>query len=143
MNDELKPCPFCGGEANLRPTFDVVGWTTDDEAVEVRSYVYECNNPECPAIVQTNTCPTEKEAAFAWNTRIAATDEQFSMAMHDGEAWVKNRTCRDVGDSEQFFRCNQCGCEVMLHEAVGDSTWNALYCGELRFCPNCGAEVQE
>ncbi len=60
------------------------------------------------------------------------------------EYYRAERTCHDVlADDEQFFRCSQCGCEVMLHEEVHTRTWNALWAGELNYCPNCGAKVVE
>lgn len=56
MKTELKPCPFCGGEAKIM--------------ISVLSYVM-CD--KCCA--ETNHYITEKEAIEAWNRRTEATDE--------------------------------------------------------------------
>ena len=62
-NEELKPCPFCGGEAEHR---------TDRELNGVTDWI-ECTNCSC----QTRTYYThikteidqEKQAIKAWNRR--------------------------------------------------------------------------
>lgn len=64
-NTELKPCPFCGGEAEL--TFngnDYVLWR----------YV-ECLNPECKVQTQQKT-QSKEQAAIAWNTRAELKDKE-------------------------------------------------------------------
>ncbi|MHB1368546.1 MAG: Lar family restriction alleviation protein [Eubacteriales bacterium] len=57
MNNEIKKCPFCGGEAKLHDN-TAIGW-----GVEV-----VCN--KCWA--STKKCmETEKIAIAAWNRRVA------------------------------------------------------------------------
>ena len=51
---ELKPCPFCGGEAEIR-----VGYN--------HSYV-RCSTPEC--YVRTRRYKTAEEAVGLWNRRV-------------------------------------------------------------------------
>ena len=58
MSEELKPCPFCGGEADL---------INND-------YVYEkwfagCHNGKCPVQPETYIHGTKDEAINAWNRR--------------------------------------------------------------------------
>lgn len=53
---DLKPCPFCGGEARM-------------ESVDLGVFWVECKN--CYA--ETICADTEDEAAAAWNRRV--TDE--------------------------------------------------------------------
>lgn len=127
MSNELKPCPFCGGEAKTfyceeSGTFDV-----------------QCQ--QCGAIPFIGSRTSEKktmaDVIAAWNARAAVTDEQFSLAVHDGRVWQVVRECRDVGTSSNFFRCSSCGCEIM--RCVDG--WKPLYMGEVNFCPNCGAKV--
>lgn len=55
MNEELKPCPFCGGEAKL-----CKGWC------ELDNYV-ECS--ECD--VRTKPENTKSGAIKVWNRRVA------------------------------------------------------------------------
>ena len=53
---ELKPCPFCGGEAELHGFHDLY-------------WVVEC--VRCYA--SANDCDTEQDAIEAWNTRVERT----------------------------------------------------------------------
>ena len=73
MSDELKPCPFCGGEAMAfrceeSGTFDV-----------------QCQ--QCGAIPFIGSRTSEKktmaDVIAAWNARAAVADEQFAMAVHE------------------------------------------------------------
>ena len=57
---DLKPCPFCGGEAELRHYEDF----TKDFSSVYKFYV-ECN--ECEA--QTKPIANVENAVSAWNTR--------------------------------------------------------------------------
>lgn len=127
MSDELKRCPHCGGEAKAfyceeSGTFDV-----------------QCQ--QCGAIPFIGSRTSEKktmaDVIAAWNARAAVTDEQFSLAVHDGRVWQVVRECHDAGTSSNFFRCSSCGCEIM--RCVDG--WKPLYMGEVNYCPNCGAKV--
>ncbi|MEQ1977395.1 Lar family restriction alleviation protein [Xenorhabdus sp. SGI240] len=53
MTDELKPCPFCGGESDVSEEFGG------------KYYVY-CG--DC-SVEQTEPSETEEEAIAAWNQR--------------------------------------------------------------------------
>lgn len=115
MTDELKPCPFCGGDARAfyceeSGTFDV-----------------QCQ--KCGAIPFIGSRTSEMKSLdaviVAWNTRAAVTDEQFAMAVHNGRA---ERTCRIVEDEEGRSSCSECGAAYLC-----------MY--EASYCPNCGAKV--
>lgn len=54
---ELKPCPFCGGDAELK-----------DLERQFDRWECSCNNPDCDAIVATYGS-TPEEAAEKWNRR--------------------------------------------------------------------------
>lgn len=69
MTDELKPCPFCGGDAMT---------CFDDERMIFRHSV-ECI--VCGG--RSGWYSTKEVAATAWNARAAVTDEQFSLAVHE------------------------------------------------------------
>lgn len=127
MSDELKVCPFCGGEARAfrceeSGTFDV-----------------QCQ--QCGAIPFIGSRTSEKktmaDVIAAWNTRAAVTDEQFAMAVHDGRALQAVRECKleecrwDNGQCTWGCRCTACGDKF---EHTSGITWN--------FCPNCGAKVE-
>lgn len=57
MNNELKPCPFCGGEAKVSNVFGRAGVICKDCQAEMRGYLGM----------------TEEEVKEAWNRRV--TDE--------------------------------------------------------------------
>ena len=56
---ELKPCPFCGGEADFHCWKS--GWTV------------ECNNNYCEILPETGVYRSKEEAAEAWNRRAGDT----------------------------------------------------------------------
>ena len=84
MSDELKPCPFCGGEARAF------------RCEESGTLDVQCQ--QCGAIPFIGSRTSEKktmaDVIAAWNARAAVTDEQFAMAVHDGRAWQAVRECR-------------------------------------------------
>lgn len=57
---ELKPCPFCGGEA----VFLKWGYC----------WSVECRNDYCDVLPETAICYTKEEAADIWNRRAGDTD---------------------------------------------------------------------
>jgi len=65
---DLKPCPFCGGEADFASTDTVIGtvWTV------------ECVNDavDCIGSALASTYNRKIEAATAWNIRALPTGEQ-------------------------------------------------------------------
>ena len=66
---KLKPCPFCGGMAILRSTYQYVRANT----LALQYYV-RCGNDTCELYVATCNRNTEEEAIEAWNRRV--TDER-------------------------------------------------------------------
>lgn len=125
MSDELKPCPFCGGEAlafrcEESGTFDV-----------------QCQ--QCGAIPfigsRTSERKTMADVIAAWNARAAVTDEQFATAVHDGRVWQVVRECHVVTHSVNGSDvCESCdACDFGWHRSIHDKPFG--------FCPNCGAKV--
>ena len=126
MSDELKVCPFCGGDARIHSKvlaegFDSGYWAVCDECGKGDTLPHE----------------SEEEAAAAWNARAAVADEQFAMAVHDGRALQRVRECHMVSvslyDEEGVdgIECDECGWSD-VHE------W---YDPMPEFCPSCGAKV--
>lgn len=81
------------------------------------------------------SAPAIEEAAAAWNSRAAVTDEQFAVAVHDGEAWQKVRTCsidgvRGGGNCGTTTYRLSCGHNAVMSEGV-----------RFGYCPSCGAKV--
>ena len=65
MSDELKVCPFCGGDARIHSKvlaegFDSGYWAVCDECGKGDTLPHE----------------SEEDAAAAWNARAAVADEQ-------------------------------------------------------------------
>jgi Lar family restriction alleviation protein len=62
-NEELKPCPFCGGDKNTICKTDYDGKD---------SYAVSCRYPDCHGAIFTlgyGYFPTKDQAIAAWNTR--------------------------------------------------------------------------
>lgn len=57
MQNELKPCPFCGGEV----TVDYNSYT--------KVYSIGCGNAGCACNVGTLPCKTAEKAIEIWNRR--------------------------------------------------------------------------
>lgn len=66
----------------------------------------------------------------------AVTDEQFAIAVHDGEAWQRVRECRNIGcETGDDFKCSACG------EAYNESDDMAMPASRIDWCFSCGAKV--
>ena len=70
LNSELKPCPFCGGEAEIY-AYEAEGATYDKDTlgfvdVEIRT-VFGVGCPVCGCIIADKT--SEQKAIEAWNRR--------------------------------------------------------------------------
>jgi Lar family restriction alleviation protein len=66
MSDDLKPCPFCGGEKNTICCTDYDGR---------EAYAVSCRYPECHGTIFTlgyGYFADKAEAIAAWNTRADA-----------------------------------------------------------------------
>lgn len=87
MTSELKPCPFCGGEALIRVDLCRVASGSD------HIYIVGCRGFECRGSAVTGPLyETKAEAVEAWNTRA-------------------ERTCRNVGHEHGYkrvFVCSEC-----------------------------------
>lgn len=113
---ELKPCPFCGGEA------EVLGETKWSRGAFVGCL-------KCRATIDRQA--TEAEAIEAWNTRTHPESEVMLMGdrvfINGHGHYAKERTCRSTGGSDFFF-CSECDYLIEI-----DELWS--------YCPNCGAKV--
>lgn len=116
---ELKPCPFCGGEAHIVSDYssesDKTRWNLwhECEGHEGRSAGY---GHTLRPWFETPWYDTETEAAAAWNRRA-------------------ERTCTakenlDAPYGECMYTCSECGADFDNDEFP-------------KYCPRCGARVVE
>ncbi len=110
MTDELKPCPFCGGEAELQ----------DDLGREDRVfYRAVCGDVGCQGHYCNNWSMTPEEAAGRWNARHERTcriewkNEVFAFVCSDCDRMAM----MPPGSKPKF--CPNCGAKVV---AVGDTS---------------------
>ena len=119
MIEELKPCPFCGGEAEV--------WNHHYEEKDITLWLVRCKERPyeaeraCYASDSFISFDTKEEAIEAWNTRA-------------------ERTCKNVYDEMKMgacdngFECSECGEKVEDCEGYHvKGTWN--------YCPGCRAKV--
>lgn len=124
--ESMKPCPLCGGEVRIhRRTDGQVDGIVCDECLLTLEAVDVC--PEWHTL---------DELVLRWNARAAVTDEQFSLAVHDGRAWQVVRECRNVGEeTDDDFKCSLCG------ESYNESDDMAMPASRIDWCFSCGAKV--
>jgi len=132
---ELKPCPFCGGEAEpFNPFGNING-----------PWYVRCS--DCGGSIRFEH--TEAEAIAAWNTRADDYRQAAEYWQRMYEETFARRTFRMEGDGEceklpsltdavcivrrggmemhfGYWRCSKCGCENF--EGA-------------KYCMNCGAKV--
>ena len=124
---DLKPCPFCGGEAS---TYSMETWWV--------SHACDCLGK----YVGTKEYATEAEAIAAWNTRVDyhGYEKAAIEAWESIKAWNSRaeRTCKQEergwgteGDHARVWLT--CGHDCMV-PTVQDLP---------NYCPNCGARVVE
>ena len=114
---ELKPCPFCGGEASKRLFYK-------------GKYRVHCN--VCDAH-SGDVCDTEAEAIAAWNSRADyhGYEQAAIEAWESVKAWNSRaeRTCQNVDDHKTvWFICSVCGNQQKLSHTRS-------------YCPHCGCKV--
>ena len=107
MSEELKPCPFCGGEAKVTEYnggFVAIG----------------CSNGKCHMHPHTFCLPSVEYATEVWNRRAERTcrmeyNEQWS---HDEYYPTECYNCSECGhmtcDGVPTF-CPNCGAKVVEH----------------------------
>jgi hypothetical protein len=57
MDEEIKPCPWCGEEPRVDRFYDM--------------YLVTCMNYVCPVMPHTKPTCTEGRAIYVWNRRVS------------------------------------------------------------------------
>lgn len=114
--EELKPCPFCGGEARIQ-TFHF-------------RYRVGCGTNGCIAGRFNRAFDTPEKAAAAWNRRAERTCRMVDdCSTHD--TCVVNHEMSNGNVMSMEFGYRQCsGCGAYVFD-----------CPTVRYCPSCGARV--
>ena len=116
MND-LKPCPFCGSEAEIITAWNSV-WGKD-------VYRIACSNKACPIdYIVTKQHATKAEAIAAWNTRA-------TLGRGTCEWVLADKWPNESGDDHVYGYTTECG---HRHTWWPESLPN--------YCPSCGAHVE-
>ena len=114
--DELRLCPFCGGEAEL--------------CEDAGGYSVDCTVCGAGIGYFGNGLPDAKGAAVAaWNRRAERTCRMVDCGSHD--TCVVNRELSNGNIMSMEFgykQCSECGA-------------NVFDCPTVRYCPSCGARV--
>lgn len=132
MTSKLEPCPLCASEVR-----SFIGL---DPVEDVRCIEVECDcGLEFLAESRIYVGDRHDEAAEVaeleakWNTRAAVTPEQFALAVHDGEAWARVRTCEMTLYAKpanlKHWLCSECDRLTMTISAKPEH------------CAWCGAKV--
>lgn len=118
MNETLRKCPFCGGEAVVR------------RGNVSKLYYVRCSNIECAVFPITDGFSTEGQAARAWNRRA----ERTCRIETGPSAVFKNETGPDRMTQDFVDRCSECGNVMNRDPFTGKYP---------RYCSWCGARVIE
>ena len=101
---ELKPCPLCGGRAELQ----------DDLGREDRIfYRAVCGDGGCQGHYCNNWSMTPEEAAGRWNARHERTCTKVPGKMHYGERRPKCSECGYGLGDDRWAYCPKCGAKVV------------------------------
>ena len=113
MEKTLRPCPFCGGEAEIVRNSS-------------GSYFVRCADKQCAAKTRIYH-ENENGARLAWNRRAERTCRIVPMdAAGDPPYRTGNWILNSLSDG-----CSECG-----------YPFDTLNSGTPNFCPNCGARVE-
>lgn len=117
MNKELKPCPFCGGKAQL-----------DHDGLADYSYVrcMECHARTRDIAVASYHCSDDK-AIELWNHRADVLENVKGQWLDYCDNPIKS-----YFDGRYSAHCSVCGYHPEYEEEMHSAN----------FCPNCGADMR-
>lgn len=121
--DSLRPCPFCGGGAELLTAESMHGG---------HLFGIMCN--DCRS--RGDVYDTEAEAIAAWNTRYHSEFEKTVIKAWKEIKDYQERTCEEYGSVRVWQSCN-----VWSHELSCGHEVDTLDSEPPNYCPNCGCKV--
>lgn len=123
MSEELKPCPFCGGEAYIHYDYssehDATFWQVWHTCPQIGAHRHTYGHG-LGMDISTPWNVREEDAVAAWNRRA-------------------ERTCRNAFRGREF-ECSECGTTWHLLSR-GDALAEWGHVRDPNYCPNCGAKV--
>ncbi|MCK5610278.1 Lar family restriction alleviation protein [Candidatus Pacearchaeota archaeon] len=111
MSEKLKPCPFCGGEAELSP----FGFGPVNEPSVLSGMMACCKNEKCSCTIMGDT---EAEAIAAWNHRPAPDTDLLEACKMALECDEHPDTCKGCS----YFSCGPDGLQGALKAAITKAT---------------------
>ena len=150
MTNDLRPCPFCGGEAHAALAAYAGGATAHVVCDACGAKVYGYGRDERGL----------RDAVERWNRRAERTCRMEAFLL--GEFFTGHRltTSTDMSDDEMdalleklredtIIRCSACHFSVpdganVSYEQSDDGTWSVSGCEpRANYCAHCGARVVE
>lgn len=136
---ELLPCPFCGGETELKRykcgDWQIICYHGDGCIMreDLENGYFE--DADLQTVIRAWNSRAERETDDEWEIyqrSVPATEENMAKF-----GWVRERTCHNASHrlDESRFHCSECGfgCWVKNVATGRDELPN--------HCPNCGAKV--
>ena len=118
MAVDIKPCPFCGGEAHIDSDYsselDHTFWQVWHDCSTNPGPIRHTYGHALSLQISTPWCMSDEAAIELWNRRAERTCRVVSA-----------KECGGVGYAPG---CSECGWQM------ADSMWH-------NYCPNCGARV--
>lgn len=108
---ELKPCPFCGEEAEIHePTQLEVEWFV------TCIYCTKCGMQKCTPDGKDHTPEEATEAAIeAWNTRAERTCHVKTLPLSEFTEFECSKCCGTIRQLSNY--CPHCGAKVVSNNA--------------------------
>ncbi len=126
--NKLKPCPFCGGEAELYGVPHIPkGW----------DFIPRCKTTSCCGR-QAKKYSNRETAIAAWNRRVILDGCENELIVR-GE-WKLYGNDDDSGMSYWCTACNFQLSEDLFYSGYKNGRW--IENGVFKYCPNCGAKME-
>lgn len=168
MSEELKPCPFCGGEVSV-VVLDEEGNVRDEEyerdPYSGLSYAVAHDDPNgaCPIATYDAPLPwfydSRDSVAHVWNRRAGRTCRMEAFLLGEFFTGRKHVTDTELSDEDidkvllelrddTVIRCSACHFSVLYgadvtYTQTDDGAWSVdAVRSQINYCPHCGAKIE-